>query len=350
MDHAFEQLYAAYFGNAALSWDEFTAVALQYFDDNAGAPAASDAYFTNFTAIWKSILERGGSLERAERIWEQALQPAHQWEQAHLGQRLHKGTPYYFWGMTALLRGDIDHGYLLIHQAVDEDIQTSGQQAPPTPAYALVSLNYEEVHQAFRQWALDQASFLSDLIQNYNTTYHRTLTINAVKRRFIDTPPSVETVFLLTYTVARLMKVTRLPRHVTSNPFAGQLQLNVLFDLTLVIDTAIKEKNRGQWKFINHAERLLTAAGHPLTNQQLGDINGQFENNFEITLQAGLNGILIVQPNNRLDRLQCDVALAYGLRNYGAHNIGTAPTVWSRFRDLQEALLRVFCAIVDYLY
>ena len=350
MDQGFERLYAAYFGNAALPWEEFTAAALQYFDSNAGTATAADAYFNNFTVIWNSILERGGSLERAERIWEQALQPAQQWEQAHLGQRLHKGTPYYFWGMTALLRGDIDHGYLLIHQAVDEDIQTSGQQAPPTPAYALVTLNYEQVHQAFRQWVLHQASFLNDLIQKYNTTHQRTLTIDAVKRRFLDTAPSVETVFLLTYTIARLTKITGLPRHVTSNPFAGQLQLNLLFDLTLVIDTAIKEKNRGYWKFMHHAERLLAAGGHQLTNNQLGDINGQFENDFEITLQAGLDGTLIVQPSVTLDRLQCDVALAYGLRNYGAHNIETAPTVWKRFPDLQEALFRVFCATVDYLY
>ena len=350
MDHGFERLYAAYFGNAPLGWDELTVAALQYFDINTGVPGAADAYFNNFTPIWRSILETGGRLERAEDIWQRALQPAQQWEQTHRGQRLHKGTAYYFWGMTALLRGDIDHGYLLIHQAVEEDIRTSGQQAPPTPAYALVTLNYEEVHQFFHQWVLSQASFLNNLIQNYNSTHSRTLTVSDVKRRFIDAPPSIETVFLLTYTIARLMRITPLPDHMTSNAFAGQLQLNLLFDITLVIDTAIKEKNPSQWQFVHHAEHLLTAAGHRLRNPQLRDINSQFENAFESTLQSGLDGTLVAQTNHTLDRLQCDVALAYGLRNHSAHNIETTPTVWNRSHDLQAALFRVFCATVDYLY
>ena len=59
---------------------------------------------------------------------------------------------------------------------------------------------------------------------------------------------------------------------------------------------------------------------------------------------------LTVQPNMTLDRLQCDVALAYGLRNHGAHNTGTAPTIWNRFPDVQQAVFRVLCATVDDLY
>jgi hypothetical protein len=349
MDHEFDRLYAAYFGNAHLPEEEFTAAVLQYFDSKAGNRTAHDEYFNCFTVIWKKLLN-SGKLDQAEHVWEQALQPAQQWEEAHRGQQIHKGTAYYFWGMTALLRGDTDHGYLLMHQAVEEDIRTSGRQLPPTPAYALVSLNHKEVHQFFRQWVVDQASFLNDLIQNYNRTHQRALTVDDVKRRFIDTPPSVETVFLLTYTIARLRKIAGLPNHVTSNPFAGQLQLNLLFDVTLVIDAAIKAKNAPRWRFIDHAEHLLTAAGHQLTNQQLGDINGQFENDFEATLQAALDGTLIVQPNSALDRLQCDVALGYGLRNHGAHNIETPPTVWNHFRTVQEALFRVLCAAIDHLY
>lgn len=350
MDQRFDQLYAAYFGNASFRWEEFTDAAMQYFDSNAGSPAAAEAYFNNFTIIWNSILQRGGSLERAERIWEQALQPALRWERANAGHRLHNGTPYYFWGMTSLLAGNVDQGYLLIHQAVEEDIRTSGQPVPNTPAFALVSLNYKEEHQAFRQWVLQQTSFFSDLIKNYNTIHRRSLTVDDVKQRFIDTPPNVETVFLLTYTVARLMKIAALPGHFTTNSFAGQLQLNLLFDLTLVIDAGIKRRNPAGKTFINHAEYLLAAVGHALTNRELRDVNGQFKRDFEGTLVAALDTMLVLQPRTALDRLQCDVALVYGLRNHGAHNVEAAPTVWKRFQALQEAVFRVFCATIDYLY
>ncbi len=252
--------------------------------------------------------------------------------------------------MTALLRGDLDHGYLLMHQGVEEDIRTSGQQTPDTPGYAFVTLNFNKIQQAFRQWVVEQAAFFNDLITNHATTYHRALTIEDVKRRFIDIPSSLETVFLLTYTIDRLRKIARLPDHATSSPFAGQLQLNLLFDVTLVIDTAIKMKNAHQWQFIHHAEHLLLRGGHQLTNQQLGAINSQFENNFDGTLQTALDGTLVVAPNTTLDRLQCDVALAYGLRNRGAHNLETALTIRNRFRDVQQALFHVLFATIDYLY
>lgn len=128
MDEAFDRLYAAYFGIVPLPWGEFTAAALQYFDNNVGTATAHDAYFNNFTVIWRSIVD-AGRLSQAERVWVQALHPAQQWEQAHQGQRIHKGTPYYFWAVTALLRGDVDHGYLLVHQGVDEDVRTLGRPA-----------------------------------------------------------------------------------------------------------------------------------------------------------------------------------------------------------------------------
>ena len=31
------------------------------------------------------------------------------------------GTPFYFWGMTAILRGEIDRDYLFMHRSVKEN-------------------------------------------------------------------------------------------------------------------------------------------------------------------------------------------------------------------------------------
>ena len=51
-----------------------------------------------------------------------------------------------------------------------------------------------------------------------------------------------------------------------------------------------------------------------------------------------------------LDRLQCDVAIAYGLRNRGAHKIESESVIWNDFDRIQRALFRTFCATIDYLY
>jgi hypothetical protein len=356
LDAAFDRLHAAYFGQVPLPWEEFETAVLDFFDRTRANWSAHDAYFNNFTVIWRSVLD-AARYEHSEHIWERALQPALQWEQINQPQRIHKGTPYYFWSMTALLRGDVDHGYLLVHQAVQEDINTSQQQRLDTPGYALVSLNYNRVDQAFRQWVVEQAAFLNALLDNYNTIHTRTLTPGDIKSRFLDAPPDIETVFLFTYTLARLRGIATVPEHTTKNSFAGQLELNLLFDVTVVIETAIRIKNpttrlpnNRKPTFINHAHYLLTAATEPLAIQQLGEVNQQYENDFDATLGAALRGAITLQPNTTLTRLQCDVALAYGIRNQGAHTTGSAPTIWNRFPEVVQGIFHMLFATIDHLY
>jgi hypothetical protein len=347
IDRAFDRLHEAYLGNTSLAWDEFTSAALEYFDHNPNPPAAHDAFFNNFTIVWRFLAD-SGRLDEAEHIWERALEPAYEWEKTHPGQHLHKGTPYYFWAMTALSRGDIDRGYLLAHQSVEEDVRSSGQAKPDTPGFALVTLNYGKVDQAFRQWVIDQAAFLNNAIANYNAEHARALRVEDIKPRFFDVTPDLDTVFLFTYTLARLIKIG-LSKRITKNGFAGQLEVNLLFDLTLVIDSAIKAKNTGQWQFINHSAYLLKASGHTLTVQQLRDINDQFQTNFDKTTMSALVGTLSV-GTSVLDRMHCDVALAYGIRNRGAHNVQTASTIWQHFPAITVSLLRVLFSTIDHLY
>jgi hypothetical protein len=269
--------------------------------------------------------------------------------------------------MTSLLYGDIDRGYLLSHQAFQEDVNTSGQQIPDTPGYALISLNYTKDNQAFRQWVADQAVFLDVFITNYSATHHRTLTLADVRRRFLDAPPSPDAVFLFTYTLARLMNVARLPSTATTNQFAGQVEINLLFDITLVVEEAIKDKNPTKLQssgkkltFVHQGDYLLDVAGHslsildaachPIDRPRLRAINRLFDDDFDAALLAALNGTLAVPSNTTLDRFQCDVALAYGIRNHAAHNTDTVPTIWNRFPEVQQSLFRVLLATIDYLY
>jgi hypothetical protein len=93
---------------------------------------------------------------------------------------------------------------------------------------------------------------------------------------------------------------------------------------------------------------LLQQAGHPLTEQEVGEINGLFKGNFDGNVQLAIDGTLALAAR-ALDRLQCDVAFAYGLRNYGAHNTGTAATIYNRFAEAEATLFRAFFATIDHL-
>jgi hypothetical protein len=130
MDGSVDRLYVAFLEKGIRSSDEkFRETAFQYFDSylhDVNAPAAHDNYFICFTPMWSAFMT-SGRLDLAEGVWELAFEPVEKWESAHPGEFIDKGTLCYFWGATALLRGNRDRGYLLIHQSVEEDSRTSGQ-------------------------------------------------------------------------------------------------------------------------------------------------------------------------------------------------------------------------------
>ncbi len=351
LEVAFERLYEKVMvARAEPELDaEFRTAASQYFDSyvsSVNAPAAHDHYFYGFSPLW-AYFRGNGRLDLAEYIWQMALDPARKWEGAHSGQQIDKGVPYYFLAIAALLRGSIDSGYILAHQAAEEDRRTSsGPRYPDTPAYALVSLNYDKDDQAFKAWVDEQAKFFKGFITEYSSTHGRSFSIDDVRDRFLRNPPNHDVVFLLTYTLSRLKEMSAIPSEAKQNLFVGQLQLNLLFDLLLVIDDAIKQKNPSKWQFVDHGIYLLGRAGHPLP--QLGELNVQFKSNFGPRVTDALDGRLTIS-GKVLDRLQCDVAIAYGLRNRGAHTIKSEPVIWNDFDRIQRAVFRTFCAAIDYL-
>ena len=351
MDAAFDTLYEQFVARQPVDWARFHAAALAFFDAAIGRPDAHDAYFTSFTPLWTGILATNNYLA-AEQFWQQALAPAWAWEESHPGLWIHKGTPYYFWAMTCLIHDDVDNGYVLMHKGVEEDVRTNNpQEARNRPGYYLVSLDAHQERQAFRVWVTTQAEFFNDLLQSYRTTYQATLGVDDVRQRFLLTFPENETPFLLTYTAARLRNLAILPSHATRNAFAGQVELNILFDVATVIDVAIKAHSHNlTGTFIDQAEYLLGTIGHRLTINQLRQINKQFIRDFDQTMQRALDGRIVLRDGTVLNRYQSDVALAYGIRNRGGHQTSAAPTIWTRFHDVRDAMFRVLGMTIDTLY
>jgi hypothetical protein len=235
-----------------------------------------------------------------------------------------------------------------MHQGLEED--NWGDLTPTKPGFALVSLDTGNPGQWFHQWVIDQATFLGDLINNYSTVYSRVLDFPEFRRRFLSTSTNPDTLFLFAHSVARLMQLKKVPHYSRQNPFAGQLEANVLFDIALVIDAAIKEKHPSKKYFPEQAEMLLAAAHQPLAAQQIKDCNQLFTSNFDGTVDAILDPTFQLPRHGSLTDFQSDALLAYGIRNRGAHDVSSSPIVWQRFDDIQQALFNILFGAIDYLY
>jgi hypothetical protein len=195
------------------------------------------------------------------------------------------------------------------------------------------------------------SSSRQDFWKPSSTTFSRFLDFAEFRKRFLASSKNLDTLFLFAHSVARIMQLKKVPRYALQNPFAGQLEANILFDITLVIDAAIKEKNPIETQFSQHAAFLLTAAGSNLTVGHLTNhIQTALTNNFDATLTGILNGSFRLPGGTPLGRFERDVAVAYGIRNRGAHAVSSSSTIWQCFTEIQEALFNVLFGVVDYLY
>lgn len=348
LDSAFEQFYNAHHGKATLDPVAFDNAAIAYLSSARGEWGKHDDYFNNFTPIWQTYLA-ARDYSQACALWEWALRPVAAVEAASNDGRIHRGAAYYFWGMSAILGGDIDRGYLLMHAALEEDIETHRCIDPATPAYRLVILDGLHPEQAFRPWVAALSDSLDRRLAGYRCRTGRQLSGNDFRARFLSQVAVREPAFLLSYCLARLKRDHETFRFRPST-FAAQLFANILFDVCLVVDAAIQEKRRlVGWKFIDLAAALSSDAALTLSKSDLRMVNGQFNQDFEGTLGRAIQGNLAVGARV-LTGLENSLAVAYGLRNRGAHGPASVPIVAEKVDDILDHVFDVLFLCVETIY
>ncbi len=347
---AFVGLYSAYWGTGAYSWSDFETAALTFFGNPSGSPdfERDNRFFRNFAPIWERLV-RARQYEEAERVWEHSLDAPLKWERANPGQYIHKGTPYYFWAVTAAEKGDIDKCYVLMHRAVEEDSRTEPELFKTFPAYTFVTLN-PQPNQAYLHGVLRQAQYVQTKLNGYCQSHQRRLAFGDFQRRFLEAPPSIDSVFLFTYTLARVMRLGFAPEHGLTTKFVSLLETQLLFDFVLVIDVAIFHRGSPSWKFSEHAKYLAAKASQPLADAHVREIKAAFDNDIDRALGELLDLTFTLSDGTKLTPLQRDLAVSYGLRNFAAHKVTFVGVIAERFREVEQAVMNTLFAAVEYLY
>lgn len=348
INKAFYSLYSAFLGSASYNWEDFQQSAFEYFNNSSTGPHQHGLFFNNFTPLCNLFLS-SGQISQVEVIWDKVTQIALDWE-SQSGKRIHKGTPYYFWGMAAILKSDLDRGYALNHKALEEDMYFSGHLQPDQPALAWATLNADKTEQAFLSWVTAKSEILKHHLQNFCQHYSQSLTFSQVNTSFLQCHAVINSVFMLSYVLARIKKMREAPKQVFDGKFSSQLHLNLLFDLALVIDGAIHYHNPTQWKFLDHADFLVQQTGLSLNRQDLKDVNNSCRQNLDQTVPDLLDGHFQTSRRMSISGLERDVAITYALRNKGGHSQEPSTSIQTRAIEVYQGVFNTLFLAIKSLY
>jgi hypothetical protein len=352
LDQEFVNLYAAFLGNSTYEWSSFETAAHNFFSQPTVDGHQHGQFFNNFTILWKQFLQKG-QIDKAEQIWKLASSTAWNWETSNPGREIHKGALYYFWGLTAIIRGDLDRGYALMHQALEEDVRESGNEFPDKPALALATMNAEKLEQAAHSWVAYKAHVAKRFLETYRSETGNRLDFSLLNSKFLQHPPHRHVVYSLSYVLARLAKLSETPKQILNSAFAAQLNMDLILRLLQVIEVSLKQKlpNSTNMTFMPLVRDLSQNVGLTLTGNDLQYTQGEAKRDFENTLSNLLDNNLSSFPSGTLvTGLNRDLAVAYICRNYAAHQLYPSATIQHRYNEIQQAVFNTFFIIVEKMY
>lgn len=354
IDSQFVEFYSAYLGNRSPDWDALRQAADAFFSRNPSDAGLHDKFFANFTILFDKCLELH-QFNDALLVWDMPLAAALEWEGYNPGRFVHKGTPYYWLGVASILKGNLDAGYAYMHRALKEDKRTTPNGYRTLPPFALLTLDYPNNRQAFYGWVMHNVQFLERHLEAYRDTRLKALQLRVFHNNFLRNPPSTETLFRFSYALARLINLDEIHYDVLPDPFVGQLQMRLLFDLATVIDEAIRTKNpkagAGKSNFVMQAGYLSKLAGLGLGQEDYAKIEKKASGvSFDTTVTTLLDESYRLHDGRTPLPLARDIAVTYIIRNWAAHHIAAPSVVSNRFPEVRQCLFDTLFLAAEELY
>src|SRR5215204_1037308 len=354
MNQQFQKLYEHYLLGKNIDLSKFYNESSGYFDNNSSVDA-HDRYFNNFTPLW-GLLLRQGLFFHADQLWQIAIEAAKKWEENQQNQNyiIHKGAPMYFWGVTCILKEDLEKGFLLIHEALNEDRRNiNPDDIQGTPAYAFITLNYEQQKQYFRHKVLEISQFLEQKLNVYQASRNGRLTMSELREKFLQNSHLVEQVILFVFELFYLKKLlSENKQGLTHNVYRSMLLVQSIFTFSLLIDNIIKNKYNNpdphKQQFIDLLIYLSEKANLKLDKSKLLKIKEMFADDPSQTVEDLVNSCSILRT--KIQPLEEDMALSYCFRNAAAHKIGNRPYIHVDFNNIVDRLFNLFFLAVETLY
>ena len=353
IDEQFEIMYRYYFSNQKFDIDLIKKFTMKFFDESSEVKL-HDRFFNNFTILWQ-ILIQNGSFFSAEQIWQLAVQIATEWETLNQSKyRIHKGPAYYFWAVTCILKEDLEKGFLLMHQALEEDKKNRPNELTHAPAHAFVRLDYGQQEQYFRNKILEVTGFLEQQLKLYQSSRNGALSLDQLKSEFLDNKDLIDEAFLFVYHLFHIKKLlSESKQGLTQNTYGSILMMQIIFTFILVIDNAIKKKyeNKDPYKQnLAHLVEFLSKESNLMIDiSKLREIGNRASNDLQ-SVSIDLLSSKPIFKSSKLEEIETDIGIVCALRNPATHKICDKPFVHQNFKNIVDRLFNVFFLVIEKLY
>lgn len=319
----------------------------------------------SFTRIWLAYIDKN-HWEYAKHIWRNIVIPQMiEWESENSPKRIHKGTAYYWWGITEIMSGDVDKGYLLMHQSFTEDKISAVEvnryeencktNVPDTPAHKFVNFEFDQAAQAriVKDWLSELAQYVEARIEDYTKIYNSNYDIGKFKTNFLSNKSLVELVYFFSHTAAKFKNFYETENYLLDNIFAAQFMVNIIFDMATVVESTIKNKNQNTKSLADSIHFLLKKLGQTFNGDPIAFIKKQLQNGItfdKIVVDILDNKFIYPKRKTGLSPIQKDSLIMYVIRNHVGHNVDAGKLLLKRHREIQTSIFNMFFVVIENLY
>ena len=316
--------------------------------------------FINLLSPLAYILREKGLDKATDIYWERVHKSILEFED-RFKEQIHKGALYYFWAKPVLNNREIERGFLLIHQALQEDNKTHGINFPNTPAFKTATLNYEDNKQFLFDFVIKWRKYLDNKIKAYNSEFQKGLTIEDFHKKFLEKPHDIDCIFSFTYSIACLDMNDEIPQYLQENNFAGLNTLSILSRIVLVIDSSLyykKPKKQKQEKknflYSSLVHDFILTTNKKLKSQMIDsyvkEIREYPDNNINDLITSLLDGDFEFKNTYAPSKIESLIYLSYVIRNFGAHNLKSLPIIWKRREEIIQSMFSVLFFTIETYY
>jgi hypothetical protein len=312
-----------------------------------------DYLFNHFGGTWKQMLNNGLYVHGG-KLWIGVCGLVWDWESRH-NERLHKGTPYHFLAQTLLHIGDIDTGFTLVFNAIEEDKRTHSEVGNPegyksAPAYMFVT-SVDNPNNSMYHLISGRIIRLQEYFIDYKNELNGNMNSIDFDNEFLHEPRLREVAFFFTYNLDQLIKQEKMTKpELLQNDFSKLRILDFVFNLCLIVDKVLGRK------YSTHSKDTIAnnVLGYCRDKLSLQEVNpSKLKNNLNINFYNEPDTVVPVLLNYGLtykgqpaDKKMTALVLTWYLRNIGGHTIKGQQTLITDFPNIvKQIMYALFIAI-----